>query len=90
MRGIADGIRHGEEWWNPLTDEYVFRDHQYDSEDEWRWRGVWDVCCLTKLGEPDDSDLPSPLNRYDPNNDTDVQIEDIARRIEREPGWQRV
>ena len=86
---IARNIRDGIEYVNKSAREYVFRDHQWDSENEWRERGVWDVCCLTKLVECDGDGMFGCLD-YDMNHDDDVNIPEVALRIATEKGWVRV
>lgn len=79
---VARDIRDGVEYRNEATGELVFRDAQFDSEAEWRLRGVWDVCCLTRLTGDDGLE-------YDMGNDDDVSIPEIALRIVTEDGWKR-
>ena len=89
---VARDIRDYVNWWNERTLEYVFRDEDYDSEDEWRKRDTWDVCCISKLvdGEGDGESKP-PFDRYgySPSGDDDVSIPEIALRIVTEDGWKR-
>ena len=75
---IARNIRNYVEYVNRLTGECVFRDVDFDSEDAWTDRGVWDVCCITKLVD----------GEYNPSNDDDVSIRDVAFRIATEDGWE--
>lgn len=77
---IARNIRDGIEYRNTNTGECVFRDSQFDSEREWEMRGVWDVCCITKFSG----------DEYDPNNDEDIDIPEVALRIATEKGWVRM
>lgn len=87
---VASGLRNHDSWWNPLTKEYVFRDEQYDSEDEWRKREVWDVCCLSRLVRAEDGHGMFGEYDYCPSNDYDIDIKAVARRIATEPGWEMV
>lgn len=85
---IARNIRDCVEYVNETTREYVFRDPDWDSEKEWRDRGVRDVCCLSKLVECDGDGMFGKLD-YCMGNDDDVSIPEIALRIVTEDGWKR-
>ena len=82
---VERDIRGGVEFVNVLTGEYVFMDPEYDSEDAWAERGVWDVCCITKLVHKLVEDR---FGMYAPSNDVDVDISEVSMRIATEPGWQ--
>lgn len=90
---VARDIRDYVNWWNENTLEYVFRDEGWDSESEWTKRGVWDVCCLSRLvegGDDGESMPPFDAYSYDPDSDYDVSIPEIALRIATEDGWLRI
>lgn len=84
---IARDIRDGKEFWNPLTKEYVFRDPDWDTEQEWEDRGVWDVCCLDKLKPTEDEPGMFGEWDYDLDGEEDIAIPEVALRIATEKGW---
>lgn len=73
---IRKQILDGHEFVNKYTDELIYKDPYFDSEEEWAARGVSDVCCLG--------------NRHHFNDDRDEPIDDMAMRIATEIGWERV
>ena len=87
---VARNIRDYVNYWNELTGEYVFRDEGFDTEEMWRDRGVWDVCCITMLDRPQEGWPENIIDLYRSINDDDIAIPKVALRIATEKGWRRV
>lgn len=71
-RQILDGY----EFVNKLTDELIYKDPYWDTEEEWAARGVHNVCCLG--------------SRHHCGEDRDEPIDYMAWRIATERGWELV